>query len=306
MTLKQLKLYFVTTLSGSYPSEEIQSFFNWLAESYLGFSRFEVSVNGEEEISAAIEVRFSEALQRLQHYEPIQYILGETEFYGLLLKLTPATLIPRPETEELVNWIISNIKPRTLKYQQRASPLTTHHSPLKPRRSSLVTQNFLDIGTGSGCIAISLAKHIKEAKVSAIDISEDALKVAHKNASLNEVDVNFFQADILKIKSLPQQYDVIVSNPPYVRELEKKHMQANVLQHEPNTALFVTNKDPLLFYRAIAKLARTYLMPNGILFFEINEYLSEEMRQLLEQEGFTEIEFKKDMFGKFRMLKCRL
>lgn len=323
MKLKQLKSNFTKTLSELYPSEEIQSFFNWLAEGYLGFSRFEVSINGENEISAALEVKFSEALQRLQNHEPIQYILGETEFYGLPFKVTTDTLIPRPETEELVEWIIGGIPPlkegRGMFFKDETktpnpksqipnpkaqnSPLTTHHSP--PPRSSLDPRTFLDVGTGTGCIAISLAKHIKNATVSAIDISSAALTIAKQNADLNDVEVHFFQADILKTKTLPQHFDVIVSNPPYVRELEKEQMQPNVLKYEPETALFVSNEDPLLFYRAIAKLAKTHLTPNGTLYFEINEYLSEEMQMMLAQEGFTEIELKKDIFGKFRMLRCR-
>ena len=299
MILKQLKSNFTKSLSELYPSEEIQSFFNWLAESYLGYSRFEVSEKGEEEISEALEVKFSEALQRLKNHEPIQYILGETEFYGLPFKVTPDTLIPRPETEELVEWIVSDSQ------EIQGSRFKVQEAPLKPHTSHLTPHTFLDIGTGTGCIAISLAKHIKEAKVSAIDISAAALKVAKENASLNDVNVTFLQADILKAKALPQHYEVIVSNPPYVRELEKKMMQANVLQHEPETALFVSNEAPLLFYRAIAKLAKTNLTPCGALYFEINEYLSEEMQTMLAHEGFTEIELKKDIFGKYRMLKCR-
>ncbi|WP_432411462.1 peptide chain release factor N(5)-glutamine methyltransferase [Rasiella sp. SM2506] len=292
MNLKQLKSNFTKTLSELYPSEEIQSFFNWLAEHYLGYSRFEVSIKGEEEISEVVEAKFSEALQRLQNHEPIQYILGETEFYGLPFKVTPDTLIPRPETEELVEWIVLDSQ-------------EIQETPLKPHASHLTPDTFLDVGTGTGCIAISLAKHIKEAKVSAIDISAAALKIASENATMNEVTVNFIHADILKTTTLSQHYDVMVSNPPYVRALEKEHMQPNVLQHEPEAALFVSNEDPLLFYRTIATLAKTHLTPNGALYFEINEYLSEEMQIMLSDEGFDEIELKKDVFGKYRMLKCR-
>ncbi len=300
MTLKELKYSFIDSLSGLYPSEEIQSFFNWLAEEYLGYSRFEVSVKANEEIPSEIQTKFSEALQRIQNHEPIQYVLGTTEFYGLPFKVTPATLIPRPETEELVEWIIKDSE------KIQGSRFRIQDATRIPRRSSLVSPAYLDIGTGTGCIAISLAKHIKNAEISAIDISEEALNVAAENATLNKVEVHFHQADILKTKSLPQQYDVIVSNPPYVREAEKKLMQPNVLKHEPETALYVSNEDPLLFYRAIARLSRTYLTPSGILYFEINEYLSKEMKAMLEAEGFTEIALKKDIFGRFRMLKCSL
>ena len=216
----------------------------------------------------------------MRHFEPIQYILGETEFYGLPFKVTPATLIPRPETEELVDWIIANCNknPKTL----------------------------LDIGTGSGCIAIALAKNLPAVKVSAMDISEEALKVASENAIYNKVTVNFSKKDILGTSTLPQKYDVIISNPPYVRNSEKEMMQKNVLDFEPASALFVEDDNPLLFYSKIAKLAKNYLNPNGFLFFEINEYLSKEVIQLLERESFSEIELKQDFFGKDRMIKCTL
>lgn len=304
MNLKQLKSNFTNSLSGNYPSEEIQSFFNWLAEDYLGYSRFEVSVKGEEAISTEIESKFSEALQRLQDHEPIQYIIGTTEFYGLPFIVTPATLIPRPETEELVQWVISDLKINNQNPASKHSALSTQNSSLDPPRSSLIPLTLLDIGTGTGCIAISIAKHLENTQVLAIDISSAALKIARKNAALNHVEVAFLQADILDTKTLTQKYDVIVSNPPYVRALEKEQMQDNVLQHEPETALFVSNEDPLLFYRAIAKLAKTHLTLNGQLYFEINEYLSKEMQAMLEHEGFAEIELKKDMFGAYRMLKC--
>jgi release factor glutamine methyltransferase len=283
MKISELKSNFKTTLSGLYPSEEIQSFFNILSEEYLNLSRIEVALHPEKTISTEDAEKFQEALLQLKNYEPIQYIIGETEFYGLPFKVNKHTLIPRPETEELVEWILSKQK------------LITHNS-------QLIT--ILDIGTGTGCIAISLAKNLPNSKISALDISEEALKIAQQNAELNNVNVEFFQADILKTKTLPQQYDVIVSNPPYVREQEKKQMQQNVLNHEPNSALYVSNNDPLLFYRKISQLARNHLNPNGKVFFEINEYLSEEMFALLKSGGFQNIEIRKDIFGKYRMIKC--
>ncbi len=285
MKISELKSNFKTTLSGLYPSEEIQSFFNILSEEYLNLSRIEVALHPEKTISTEDAEKFQEALLQLKNYEPIQYIIGETEFYGLPFKVNKHTLIPRPETEELVEWILSKQK------------LITHNS-------QLIT--ILDIGTGTGCIAISLAKNLPNSKISALDISKEALKIAHQNAKLNKVEVEFFQADILKTKTLPKQYDVIVSNPPYVRELEKKQMQQNVLKYEPDSALFVKDEDPLLFYRAISQLAKTNLKANGKLFFEINEYLADELTQLLKSKGFQNIEVKKDIFGKDRMLKCSL
>ena len=280
MTIEKLKIYFAHNLEGLYPSEEIESFFFLLVEKHLNFSKVDTVLKKQYEVSERITQQFTEALNRLRHFEPIQYILGETEFYGLPFKVTPATLIPRPETEELVDWIIANCNknPKTL----------------------------LDIGTGSGCIAIALAKNLPSVKVSAMDISEEALKVASENAIYNKVTVNFSKKDILGTSTLPQKYDVIISNPPYVRNSEKEMMQKNVLDFEPASALFVEDDNPLLFYSKITELAKNYLNPNGFLFFEINEYLSKEVIQLLERESFSEIELKQDFFGKDRMIKCTL
>lgn len=285
MKISELKNNFQKALSELYPSEEIQSFFNILSEKYLKLSRVQIALNPDREISEEGIDKFKTALIRLKNNEPIQYILGDTEFFGLPFKVNQHTLIPRPETEELVEFILSD-------------------KELITRNSSLIT--VLDIGTGSGCIAVSLAKNLTQVNVSALDISEETLKIAEENASLNKVEVDFFQVDILKAKSLPQLYDVVVSNPPYVRELEKKLMQQNVLKYEPNAALYVSDEDPLLFYRVISRLASTHLKPEGKLFFEINEYLAEEMVALLKSEGFQNIELKNDIFGKARMLKCSL
>ncbi|MCZ4320218.1 peptide chain release factor N(5)-glutamine methyltransferase [Aequorivita viscosa] len=285
MKILEQKEHFKNQLSGIYPSEEIQSFFNILSEKYLGFTRLQIALDPEVEVTEEDSEKFEKALLRLKKHEPIQYIIGETEFYGLPFKVNKHTLIPRPETEELVEWILSE--------------------------KALYTQisNFntiLDIGTGSGCIAISLAKNLQNAEVAALDISEEALQIARENAELNSVEVTFFQTDILKAETLPMQYNIIVSNPPYVRELEMEKMQQNVLKYEPDTALYVKDADPLLFYRAISTLAKSHLKPDGKLFFEINEYLSEELSALLTSEGFRNIEVKKDIFGKDRMVKCNL
>lgn len=282
MKISELKTHFQNNLSEAYPSEEIQSFFNILSAEYLNLSRIEVALNSEVEISKEAAEKFQQALLRLKNHEPVQYIIGETEFYGLIFKVNKQTLIPRPETEELVDWILDN-------------------SEFRFQNSEL-----LDIGTGSGCIAISLAKNIPSAQVSALDISEEALKMAQQNAELNKVKVEFFQTDILETKTLPRKYNAIVSNPPYVRELEKSQMHKNVLKHEPKVALYVSNEDPLLFYRKISQLAKNYLEPKGKLFFEINQYLADELTQLLKSEGFQNIEVKKDLFGNDRMIKCSL
>ena len=291
MTIETLKIHFTEKLDGIYPSEEVESFFFLLVEKFLKLSKVGTVLQKQDEVSEANQKQFQVAIKRLQTHEPIQYILGSTKFYGLNFKVTPATLIPRPETEELVDWIIrESIPPSKGVRGMFAKP------PLQ----------LLDIGTGSGCIAISLANNLPNAEVSAIDISEEALKVASENALYNKVAVNFIQQDILKSENLPQKYNIIVSNPPYVRNSEKERMQKNVLDFEPPSALFVEDNNPLLFYSKIAQLAKNYLNPKGFLFFEINEYLSEEVIQLLESESFINIELKKDFFGKDRMIKCTL
>jgi len=284
LNLKELKSQFLKELSGIYPSEEVQSFFNILSEYFLNYTRLDTALKSAEIISEEHQEQFQKATLRLKKFEPIQYIIGETEFYGLPFKVTPATLIPRPETEELVQWIVDE-------YQE-----VSQNEPL----------HFLDIGTGSGCIAIALAHSVPQAHVSAIDFSPKALEIAARNAQLNQTSINFFEFDVLKNKELPLKYDVIVSNPPYVRELEKKMMQPNVLSFEPDSALFVSDEDPLLFYRKIAELGEQYLTLNGRLFFEINEYLSKELIELLTAIGFSEIIVREDIFGKKRMLSCKL
>ena len=281
MKLSQLKINFTTVLQGVYDKEEVHCFFYILCDFFLQYSRFEVSMALDTIVSAKNITAFDMALLRLKKQEPIQYILGTTEFYGLTFKVNEHTLIPRPETEELVDWVLSN---------------------LHDKDSML---DILDIGTGSGCIAISLAKNIPTARVSGIDISEKALEVAQENAVKNQVLVSFCKKDILETTALKNKYDVMVSNPPYVRQLEKKAMNANVLDYEPGVALFVPNEDPLLFYRKIAQLAMVSLQTRGWLYFEINEYLSKEMDVLLKEIGFANIEIKKDFREVPRMIKCQ-
>ena len=281
MKLSQLKINFTTVLQGVYDKEEVHCFFYILCDFFLQYSRFEVSMALDTIVSAKNITAFDMALLRLKKQEPIQYILGTTEFYGLTFKVNKHTLIPRPETEELVDWVLSN---------------------LHDQDSVL---DILDIGTGSGCIAISLAKNIPTARVSGLDISEKTLEVAQENAVKNQVLVSFCQKDILKTTALKNKYDVMVSNPPYVRQLEKKAMNANVLDYEPGLALFVPNEDPLLFYRKIARLAMVSLQTRGWLYFEINEYLSKEMDFLLKDIGFANIEIKKDFREVPRMIKCQ-
>ncbi len=279
MKLRDLKENFKRSISKLYPPEEVESFFNILSEKYLGLSRIEIALHRENEVSREQAEKFKNALARLRDCEPVQYIVGETQFFELSFKVNEHTLIPRPETEELVDWILSG---------------TTANALI----------DVLDIGTGSGCIAIALAKNLPNAKISALDISGEALKIARKNAKINEVEIDFFQTDILRAKTLDKKYDVIVSNPPYVREVEKDLMSRNVVAHEPFSALFVSDEDPLLFYRVISNLSKEYLRPGGKIFFEINEYLAEELTALLRHLGFYDILVQKDIFGKDRMIRA--
>lgn len=272
--------YIEKELAGLYPQTEIDGFKRIIFESVCGWSFTEQAMKRNE---TTLEIDFEKIeniILRLKNAEPIQYILGETEFYGLKLKVNPSVLIPRPETEELVDWIVQSKLPANC--------------------------NVLDIGAGSGCIALAIKNQLKKAKVSGLDISENAIETARHNALENRLEVDFFQADILNHSDfIDQKYDVIVSNPPYIRESEKPLMHSNVLDFEPEKALFVPDADPLLFYRTIAEFARKYLNKNGSLFFEINENLGTETVGLLADFGFSDIEIRKDINGKNRMVKCK-
>jgi release factor glutamine methyltransferase len=283
MTLNNLKTIFLSELSPIYPSQEIQSFFHLLMEGYLNMKRVDLALEPNKKISSETEQKFNSALLKLKKEYPIQYIIGATEFYGLTFKVNEDVLIPRPETEELVDWIIKETKEE------------------KKKNKDL---NILDVGTGSGCIAISLAKNLTDAEVWAVDISQKALLLAKENAKKNDVKINFKVRDILKTTDLESKFDIIVSNPPYIRELEKKHMQNNVLKYEPGIALFVKDKNPLLFYDKISDLAIKSLNPNGKLFFEINQALGIEVYTLLIEKGFKKIELKNDIYGENRMVKA--
>jgi len=282
MQILQFKKYFFSVLTTNYPETEIQSFFNILMEHILNLNRIEIALEPNFEIKEEDFKKLQKGLDNLKEQVPIQYIIGETEFYGLPFKVNKNVLIPRPETEELVSWIIEEAK-------------------LQIQNSTIT---ILDIGTGSGCIPISLAKNLPNAAISAIDISPEALKTAKENAELNQVIIQFIEKDILNTTKLNGHYTIIVSNPPYVRELEKAEMQTNVLDNEPHLALFVDNNNPLLFYNKIADLATKHLAENGLLFFEINQYLGQVTVDLLTSKGFTNIELKKDMFGVDRMIKA--
>ena len=286
MILKEFKLFFSEALSAIYPKTEIESFFFILMEEILELQRIDTVLKPHFLITEEKLIDLKNILKRLLKEEPIQYILGNTEFYGLPFLVNKNTLIPRSETEDLVAWVLAETNLLVTNKQKEIS--------------------ILDIGTGTGCIPISLAKKLSAVHISAIDISLEALTIAKQNALLNNVTINFIAADILKTKVLTQQYDIIVSNPPYVRELEKVEIKNNVLENEPHLALFVANDNPLIFYSKIADLAKQHLSKTGILFFEINQYLGKETLIMLQEKGFKNIQLKKDFLGNDRMIKCDL
>lgn len=280
MLLTEYRTVFFKELSALYDEYETESFFYIILEDFHHMKRVDLALNPTFELTPEMLHQWENIVAQLKENRPIQYILGETEFYGLPFYVNEHTLIPRPETEELVDWIIKeNLKIEKLK-------------DLK----------ILDIGTGTGCIAISLAKNLPNAKVYAMDVSEKALEMAHKNAKRNEVEVTFLHQSILDTDDLGKTFDVIVSNPPYVRHLEKAEIKKNVLDFEPHLALFVEDHDALLFYRKITELAVKNLSENGKLYFEINQYLGKEMLQLLQQHNFQNIELRKDIYGNDRMI----
>jgi len=263
-----------------YEENEIQSFFYLLCEHYLKMDRTSIILNPEYALSESELLKFNFAIKDLKKEKPIQYILGKTDFCGFSFQVNEHTLIPRPETEELVHWIYDEQK--TEKSLQ-----------------------ILDIGTGSGCIAISLAKLLPNANISAIDISSEALKIAKANNIQLDASVSFELMDILNpSRNLKSKFDLIVSNPPYVLESEKELMKTNVLDNEPAQALFVRDNDSLLFYRRILDFAQDNLLPKGKIYFEINEKKAKETVVLLEEYNYSNIEVRKDIFERQRMIRA--
>ena len=274
MTLQDFKLKMITELSSIYETDELNSIFNLLSEEYLKIPRSKILLANEIDLDESNQNLFLSALERLKTHEPIQYVLGKTTFMDLEFKVNSSVLIPRPETEELVRLIL---------------------------KENLDGKEILDIGTGSGCIAISLAKNLPNAKVTALDISEDALEVAKENAKLNNVEINFINADIFEYKS-DKKYDIIVSNPPYVLESEKVFMKKNVLDFEPNLALFVEDENPVKYYESIMNFSSNNLNLKGRIYFEINENLSYKLDALCEKYSYNSIICLKDNFNKNRIL----
>ena len=284
-TVKDVFTKYRTALQPLYDAQEADAIVLTVLKEVTGQSNAYLKAFPEYEITADVQTKLRQILDQLITGKPLQYVLGHTEFYGLPFKVNPSVLIPRPETEELVDWVLnSNLPPSAI--------------------------NILDIGTGSGCIAISLKKNLPNAPVWAMDVSATALKTAKENAELNSVNVNFIEADVLNstqtFNLLPSTFNLLISNPPYVTPTDKQLMHTNVTDFEPHTALFVSQEDPLLFYKAIADLAIEKLVKGGLLFFEINESYGNEMLSMLTNKGFKEIELRKDMSGRDRMIKAVL
>jgi release factor glutamine methyltransferase len=278
--MRRLTAHIRRELDGHYTDGEKDALIRIIATEQLGISNTTYFLRDEVNLTAGQQQLLGNTLTRLKNQEPIQYILGETTFCDLTFNVNPTVLIPRPETSELVGWVAEENRGRAVR--------------------------ILDIGTGSGCIAISLAKKMTTAQVAGWDISTEALETAKGNNARNGTDVTFEYCDILAYKPQKSEYDIIVSNPPYIKEKEKSMMEANVLDWEPETALFVPDNDPLLFYRTIAQKALTMLSPGGKLYFEINREHGKETLSMLNALGYKDIELRKDFADNDRMIRASL
>ncbi|HEX8562599.1 MAG TPA: peptide chain release factor N(5)-glutamine methyltransferase [Flavobacterium sp.] len=277
MQIRQYRKHFIEQLSTTVDSIEAENIFYLVLESLRNLRRVDLALQTNLEFDEHEIEHWNSVLDQLKQEVPVQYIVGEAHFCGLRFEVNNSVLIPRPETEELVEWIVQSVK-----FGGK--------------------EQILDIGTGSGCIAISLAHRLPDAVVSAIDVSGMALDVAVRNARKNSVHVDFLILDILRCEKLAGKYDIIVSNPPYVRNLEKAEISKNVLEYEPHLALFVEDDDALIFYLKIADLAMQSLSDDGVLFFEINQYLGAATCQMLRNKGFSNVELRKDIYGNDRMI----
>ena len=283
LTIRQITEGMRRQLAGQYPATEIESFVRILFGYYLNMKPVQIYLSQDNELPAEIEPQIRAAIDDLKKYRPIQYIIGETEFYGLTFEVTPDVLIPRPETEELVDWVLRE-------YDRDA------------------TLYMVDVGVGSGCIAVALAAGFRNASLWAVDISEAALVIAQRNAQKNKVKVNFLLEDVLKGHLMgfePESLDAVVSNPPYVAPSEKQQMLSNVLEYEPHQALFAPENDFLIFYRRIATFGMKCLKANGKVFFEINEAIPDEAAEILKQHGYSNITLRKDTNDKWRMISAQ-
>jgi release factor glutamine methyltransferase len=270
--------YIRTTLADLYTGEEINSLSRLILSAVTGWNYTAILVNKDTVFSENQRETLENYVEKLKAGMPVQYVLGETEFCGLNFKVNESVLIPRPETEELVEWV---------------------------RESAMPGMKILDIGTGSGCIPVSLKYFLPECLLFACDISQNALEIASVNAKLNQSDVHFFQKDILNYTDDALTYDIIVSNPPYIPASEIEQIHTNVKDFEPHLALFVPDEDPLIFYRIIAHYALNHLEINGFIFFEIHYTKAEDISEMLENFGFRDVIVRKDIFGKARMIRCK-
>lgn len=277
MTFTELKHSFQKRLSDHYPLEEINTFYYWILEDVLELKRIDIKMNRDQQIDEMKLETIQSCLNRLEQEEPIQHILGYTEFYGLKFSVNKNVLIPRPETEELVEWIISDLKEESPKH-------------------------ILDIGTGSGCIPVALKKHVDQHRVSALEVSKKALDLARHNAKTNNTNVRYIEQNILETDELPQDIDVIVSNPPYVKLAEKEQIHKNVLDYEPHLALFVDDDNPFLFYQKIIELTKKRGRSTTV-YFEISQYLREDFENLMQYLDIKSVEIRKDFKGNDRMAK---
>ena len=277
MDLRELKAHFDYNLSYLDVNER-NTFFNWLCAFELKIKPHQIAINLEKDVASSTIDYFEKAIIRLKNNEPIQYVLGFTNFFGLQINVNRSVLIARPETEELVEWALENFDENQ-------------------------KLNILDLGTGSGCISIALSKHLPNSKVFALDIDSAALELANLNAKINNVQVSFFQADMLDLPKQEQKFDLIVSNPPYVLENEKSKIADNVLNFEPPIALFVKDKSPLVFYYAIKKILLSNLKSGGMCFLENNEAFGNEVVSLYKENGLMSVNLRKDNYGKNRMIK---
>ena len=300
MTIGETYTWMTDRLKTIYDEREASSVTGLVMESRMGFRHIDRILRRSEPLDSSAETRLAADVDALLRNEPVQYVLGEAWFDGLLLKVDRHVLIPRPETEELVQWVAAD-------NAAAKSSLASSPAPASTSASGAARPAILDIGTGSGCIPVALRKRLLHAELTGLDISPDALAVARENGTRYAPAVQWIQADILDENhwnDLPV-YDIIVSNPPYIANAERSDMHARVLTHEPHLALFVPDEDPLLFYRGIARFCKTRLCAGGALYLEINEALGEETKTLLQEEGFGEIILKKDLQEKDRMIRAK-
>src|SRR5579871_5103279 len=311
MTIHEAQQKLLFQLYHIYDNAEAAAIVNLVMENITDWKKVDRILNKNVPLSNPQLELFEKYSAALMMHEPVQYVLHEAWFCGMKFYVDENVLIPRPETEELVEWIVAEIRSKKLEDRilnsniQHSNLLTTDHLPLTTHHSQLT---IIDIGTGSGCIPIALKKKLPDAKIYSCDISEKALEVAKKNAAINQTEINFLHLDFLdeeKRNALPV-FDIIVSNPPYIPITDKKTMQQNVIDFEPHNALFVPDNDPLIFYKAIIEFAKTHLYRKGQIFFEMHEDQSANVKKLFPTQGFCQIEIKKDLQNKNRMLKATM